>query len=156
MTLLNAPAFDAQKERKNRNLLIGAGVVVLLAALIGVGGFLLGHGWIFDNLAIEHHVGTFLEAVKDNQLEKAYGIWVNDPNWQQHPQNPNYDFTRFKQDWGPESPDQYVKSYKVDVSVRKGSGCVVGVKLNGRDKPLFLWYEPSTGKMTYSPLELQY
>ncbi len=154
MTLLNAPEFDEKREKRKRTLLIGLGIGALAIAILGVGGFFLGHGWFFDDLVIEHHVGTFLQAVEDNQLDRAYGIWVNDAGWQQHPQNPNYTFKMFERDWGPTSEDGFVKSYKVVISKRTGSGCIVEVKLNGRDKPLFLWFQPSTGKMSYSPLEL--
>jgi hypothetical protein len=47
MTLLNAPEFDSRREARNRNLLIGSGVLLLLLVVVGVGGFLLGHGWFF-------------------------------------------------------------------------------------------------------------
>jgi hypothetical protein len=87
-------------------------------------------------------------------MEKAFGLWLNDPDWKQHPQNPNYDFSRFQEDWGPTSQDGNVKSYRVVISKRTGTGCIVEVKINGRDKPLFLWYERSNGKMSFSPLEL--
>ena len=30
-------------------------------------------------------VNQFFEAVEQNDLKKAYGIWFHDPNWQQHP-----------------------------------------------------------------------
>jgi hypothetical protein len=156
MTLLNAPEFDAARERKTRNTLIAIGVGIVLVAVIGVSGFFLGHGWFFDDLAMEHHVSTFLGAVQADDLERAYAIWLNDPAWKQHPQNPNYDFTRFQEDWGPKSQDGNVKTYKIDISKRTGTGCIVAVKINGGSKPLFLWYERSNGKMSFSPLELGY
>ncbi len=52
MTLLNAPEYDDRRETRNRNVLIAAGVLVLVLVLTGVGGFLLGHGWFFSNLPI--------------------------------------------------------------------------------------------------------
>jgi hypothetical protein len=158
MTLLNAPDYDPGKERKNRNVLIGIGIAIVLIAAIGIGGFFAGHGWFFDDLAIEHHVSTFLAAVQADDLDKAFAIWLNDPEWKQHPQNPNYDFTRFQEDWGPTSRDGEgnIKKYKVDISKRTGTGCIVAVKLNGSKKPLFLWYEKSNGRMSFSPLELEY
>jgi len=154
MTLLNAPEYDPAKERKNRNILIGIGIGIVLITAIGVGGFFAGHGWFFDDLGIEHHVGTFMGAVQANDLERAYAIWLNDPEWKQHPQNPNYDFSRFQEDWGPKSRDGYVKSYHVGISKRTGTGCIVAVTINKRDKPVFLWYDPHTGKMSFSPLDL--
>ena len=154
MTLLNAPEYDPAKDRRRKNMLIGAGVLVLVIAAIGLGGFFAGHGWFFDDLVIEHHVGTFLGAVQADDLDKAFAIWLNDPDWKQHPQNPNYDFSRFQEDWGPASQDGNVKSYRVVISKRTGTGCIVEVKLNGQSKPMFLWYERSNGRMSFSPLEL--
>jgi hypothetical protein len=156
MTLLDAPKYDPVHDRRVRNLLITIGISIVLIAVIGVGGFFAGHGWFFDNLMIEHHASTFLKAVENNDLETAYGIWLHDPDWKQHPQNPNYDFKRFTSDWGPQSEDGPLKTYKVDISKRTGTGCIIAVKLNGNEKPTFLWYEFSTKKLSYSPLELQY
>ncbi len=86
MTLLNAPEFDERKENRNRNILVGSGIFIALLAVLTVGGFMLGHGWLFMNLPTEHHVKVFLSTVESGDYSKAYGIWNNDPNWQQHPQ----------------------------------------------------------------------
>ena len=44
MTLLNAPAFDEQKENRKRNILVGSGILAVALVLLSVAGFLLGHG----------------------------------------------------------------------------------------------------------------
>ena len=85
MTLLNAPQFDVQKETRKRNLMIGSGVLALALVLLAVGGFLLGHGWLFINLPAEHRVDTLLSALQAKDYTKAYGIFYNDADWQQHP-----------------------------------------------------------------------
>ncbi len=156
MTLLDAPRFDAARSQRNRNLLVAAGILVLAIAIVGVGGFFSGHGWFFDDLGVEHHVGKFLQAVQDNRLEDAYAIWRNDPNWKSEPPDQNYDFSKFKEDWGPQSQDGAMQSYKVLYSKRTGSGCIVAVRINGKRKPSFLWYEFKTRRMSFSPLELQF
>ena len=38
MTLMNAPEYDSRRDTRIRNLWIAAGVLVLLAIVIGVGG----------------------------------------------------------------------------------------------------------------------
>jgi hypothetical protein len=38
MTLLNAPEYDSRRDTRNRYLLIGAGVLVALALVLGMGG----------------------------------------------------------------------------------------------------------------------
>jgi hypothetical protein len=162
MTLLNAPEYDARGERRRIGLLIAAGVVVLLAAVIGVGGFLMGHGWFFTNLKAEHRVSSFFSALEAKDYEKAYEIWLNDPNWKQHPQKYDYSLKRFTEDWTTESPvGGPIVSHKVDISKTDGTGAfgtgiIVATRVNG-DHKLFMWYQKSDGTLTYpAPHELEY
>jgi hypothetical protein len=157
MTLLNAPEYDKRKENTKRNLLIGAGVLVLLTAVIGVGGFLLGHGWFFSTLPAEHRVDQFLTALEAKDYDKAYAIWVNDPDWKQHPQKYDYTLKRFTEDWTTESDWGPIKSHHVDISKRTGTGVIVAARVNDSPKKLFMWYEKSNGTLTYpAPYNLDY
>ncbi|HEY6376898.1 MAG TPA: hypothetical protein VIX90_15360 [Edaphobacter sp.] len=157
MTLLNAPDYDRRKENTKRNLLIGAGVLVLLTAVIGVGGFLLGHGWFFSTLPAEHRVDQFLTALEAKDYDKAYAIWMNDPDWKQHPQKYDYTLKRFTEDWTTESDWGPIKSHHVDISKRTGTGVIVAARVNDSPKKLFMWYEKSNGTLTYpAPFNLEY
>ncbi len=157
MTLLNAPEYDKRKENTKRNLLIGAGVLVLLTAVIGVGGFLLGHGWFFSTLPAEHRVDQFLTALEAKDYDKAYAIWMNDPDWKQHPQKYDYTLKRFTEDWTTESDWGPIKSHHVDISKRTGTGVIVAARVNDSPKKLFMWYEKSNGTLTYpAPYNLDY
>ncbi|MGA3346621.1 MAG: hypothetical protein ABSC76_17330 [Terracidiphilus sp.] len=40
--------------------------------------------WWFWNWPEEHHVNSFLKTVESGDLTKAYGLWNEDPAWQQH------------------------------------------------------------------------
>ncbi len=162
MTLLNAPEYNARREAKKRNLLISAGVLVLLTAVIGVGGYLLGHGWFFSNLPAEHRVGNFFTALEAKDYTKAYAIWMNDPDWQQHTQKYDYTLKRFTEDWTTASPvGGPIVSHHVDISKTDGAGAfgtgiIVAVRVNG-DHKLFMWYERKDGTLTYpAPHELEY
>lgn len=163
MTLLNAPAYDGQRETRNRNLLIGAGVLVALAIVIGIGGFLLGHGWFFSNLPMEHKVDTFFTALEAKDYGKAYAIYTNDVDWEKHPErHADYSLKRFTEDWTTESPaggpivSHHVDISKTDGSGTFGSGVIVAVRVNG-GKKLFMWYERKDGTLTIpAPHELQY
>ena len=99
MTLLNAPEFDSRREKRNHSILIGAAVVVVLAIVIGLGGYIMGHGWFFSLLPVEHRINVFMNTLQDKDYAKAYGIWMNDPNWEQHPQKYDYTLKRFTEDW---------------------------------------------------------
>jgi hypothetical protein len=157
MTLLNAPEYDKRKENTKRNVLIGAGVLVLLTAVIGVGGFLLGHGWFFSTLPAEHRVDQFLTALEAKDYDKAYAIWMNDPDWKQHPQKYDYTLKRFTEDWTTESDWGPIKSHHVDISKRTGTGVIVAARVNDSPKKLFMWYEKSNGTLTYpAPFNLEY
>jgi hypothetical protein len=156
MTLLNAPEYNARRETRNRNLLIGAGILVVVAAVLCVSGYLLGHGWFISNLPVEHRIDTFLTTLQNKDYKKAYGMWMNDPNWEQHPQKYDYKLQRFIEDWTTASDWGPITSHHVDLSKRDGSGIIIAVRVNHSPKKLFLWYERSNGTLTYSPRELQY
>jgi hypothetical protein len=149
MTLLDAPVFDAARERRNHNLLVGgAGLLVVL--FIG--------GWIVSGMPVDwpwrwwtHFrarttVNHFLTAVEQNDLPKAYGIWFHDSNWQQHPNNHGaYPFDRFQQDWGStSSANEYgaIKSHKILAARMSGNVLLMGIRINGlQSKNLFIDYD---------------
>lgn len=162
MTLLNAPDYDERGEKRRTGLLIGSGVVLLLAVVVGLGGYITGHGWFFTNLRAEHRVSNFFDALEAKDFDKAYAIWMNDPDWKQHPQKYEYTLKRFTEDWTTESPvNGPITSHHVDISKTDGTGAfgtgiIVAVRVNG-DHKLFMWYEKKDGTLTYpAPHELEY
>lgn len=158
MTLLNAPEFNATREDRKRNVLIGTGLAIAFAVLLSVAGFISGHGWFFMNLPAEHKVQVFLEAVQAGDFARGYALWQNDPQWQQHPEKyKDYPLTRFTEDWTTASDWKGpVTSFHVDVSKRDETGTVVAATVNHSKKRLFLKYQRKDGTLSYFPLELQY
>jgi len=163
MTLLNAPEYDDRRDKRNRNLLIAAVVFVVLALVIGFGGFAMGHGWYFSNLPAEHKVDNFFKALEAKDYDKAFAIYTNDPDWQQHPErHTDYPVKRFTEDWTTDSPvGGPILSHHVDISKTDGtglfgSGIIVAVRVNG-DHKIFMWYERKDGTLTEpAPHELEY
>lgn len=155
MTLLNAPQFDVQKEIRKRNLMIGSGVLALVLVLLTVGGFLLGHGWLFINLGAEHRVDTLLSAIQAKDYPKAYGIFYNDANWQQHPDKyKDYTLQRFTEDFSTESDWKGpIVSHHVDFSKRDHTGVVVASTINGSAN-LTLKVQSSDGTISFFPFVL--
>jgi hypothetical protein len=155
MTLLNAPEFNAAKENRNRNILIGSGVLVVALGLVALLGFVLGHGWFFVNLPVEHRVSSFLAALQARDYPRAYGIFYNDPDWQQHPQNyKDYPLDRFTEDFTTESEWKgAVTSYHVDFSRRDKTGTVVASTINGGTN-LTLHYSRKDGTLAFFPFVL--
>ena len=161
MTLLNAPGYDEKRENLRRNLLIGSAALVFLAAVLGIAGFILGHGWFFTNLRAEHRVNEFFDAIQAKNFDGAYAIWMNDPQWQQHPSKYDYSLQRFTEDWTTESPvkgpivNHHVDISKTDGTGVFGTGIIVAVRVNG-DHKLFMWYQKSDGTLTYPAPHILY
>jgi len=162
MTLLNAPEYNERGENRKRNLLVGSGVLVAVLVLTFLGGYLLGHGWFFSNLPAEHKVSNFFSALEAKDFAKAYGIYQNDANWQEHPQKYEYTLKRFTEDWTTESPiNAPITSHHVDISKTDGTGAfgtgiIVATRVNGERK-LFMYYIRKDGTLTWpAPHELEY
>ncbi len=159
MTLLDAPVFNEARERRRR-VSIFAGGGLLLALIVGwwlVAGMPVDWPWNWNNhLFGRSAVNGLLTAVEQNDMPKAYGIWVHDKNWQQHPaQYGSYPFERFQQDLGPASnANEYgpIHSHKIAAERMYGNVLMVAVLINGRkSKALNLDYDPKTHKLNYSP-----
>jgi hypothetical protein len=159
MTLMDAPEFDEARDQRRRVILLSAGGL-LLVLFVGwwlVAGRPVDWPWNWNN----HLVGRlttnrFLTAVEENDLPKAYGIWIHDKNWQQHPtQNGAYPFSRFQDDWSSTSPDnEYgaIQSHKIAAARMYGNVLLMAVFINGRkSKALALDYDPKTHTLSFSP-----
>ena len=105
--------------------------------------------------------GTDAQARQD--YEKAYGVWMHDPGWKQHPEKyARYPYNDFIKDWGPGGEWGIIKSHHIDgVGVPKGysgspfataSGVVVVVTVNDRiaDKA-HIWVEKADKTLGFSP-----
>jgi hypothetical protein len=159
MTLLDAPKFDQARENRNRAMLYGGGG--LLFIVIVVFWMLSGHpaDWPWNwwtHLRGRHTVNHFMETVEKNDLKQAYGIWMHDPNWQQHPDKyGSYTFDRFQADWGPNSSDNeygVIQSHPTVAAHVFRNVLLVGLLINGRkSKALFLTYFPKDHTLDFAP-----
>ena len=114
MTLLDAKQYDPEKSRKKRNRIISAILVVIVLAFLA---------WWFRYWPQERMVGHFFQALQKQDYKTAYGIWMHDPDWQQHPQkHAKYPFNEFYRDWGPggEWGSSRPTKYMVRASARAG------------------------------------
>jgi hypothetical protein len=163
MTLLNAPVYDEAKEKRNKNLLIGAAVIVALFIVLTLAGYFAGHGWLFTNLPAEHRVDTFFNALEAKDYAKAYAIYTNDPDFAQHPdRHKDYPLARFTEDWTTDSPagapitQHHTDFSNTDGSGTFGTGIIVVVEVNHNAKTLYMWYQKSDGTLTEpAPHELR-
>jgi hypothetical protein len=163
MTLLDAPQFDAARARRNTRMIqAGAGLLlVLLVAYWLVASRPVDWPWNWHRYYFGRAaVNKFFTTLEANDLQGAYGIWVHDKNWQQHPQQySTYPFARFIGDWSPTSPDnEYgpIRSYKIVEAGRYGNGVLIAVLINGhKTNDLDLAYDPKTGQLDYPPPDVK-
>jgi hypothetical protein len=159
MTLIDAPAYDPRRDNLKRNIAIGFGVFIVLAIVLGMGGFVAGHGWFFSNIPAEHKVSNFLDALEAKDYVKAYGIYNNDANWQQHPEKySGYPLQRFTEDWTRYSPvkapitSHHIEISKTDGTGIFGSGIIVAAHINSVPTCAFIYVNRADGTMTYPAL----
>ena len=161
--LMNAPAYDPARDDRRRNIFIGLAVTVLLLGILTLAGYVLGHGWLFTNLGYEHRVNNFFDDLEAKDYAKAYALYYNDPDWQQHPARySDYPLSRFTEDWTTDSPVKApITSHDVDISKTHGSGnfgtgVIVAVRVNG-DHKVFMYVNRADKTMTWpAPHELKY
>lgn len=155
MNLMDAPAYDPTNDNRRRNILIGVVVAALLLGIVAFTGFVSGHGWLFTNLGYEHRANNFFDALEAKDYTKAYGIYYNDPDWQQHPgKYSGYPLARFTEDWSTDSPvNGPITWHHVDKSVSAGSGyfgtgVIVAVRVNSGQK-IFMYVNRTDKTMTW-------
>jgi len=163
MTLLDAPVYDKAREHRRRVILLSVAglLVVLFAGWWLVAGRPVDWPWNWNShlrgrMALNH----FLTAVEKNDLPTAYGIWINDKNWKQHPaQNGPYTFDRFQGDWSSQSPDnEYgaIQSHKIVAARMYGNVLLMAVLMNERkSKALNIDYDPKTHQLNFSPPDVE-
>jgi hypothetical protein len=148
MTLMDAREYDPTAGRKKRLRLVLAAVVLL------VGGFLT---WWLRYWPEERVANHFFTALQKQDFEAAYGVWMHDPQWQQHGDRlpyKKYPYKDFYRDWGPGGEWGVIRSYKIYASGAPpggGSGVVVDVTVNNRAERARVWVEKSDMTMSYSP-----
>ena len=149
MTLLDAKEYDPGKDKKKRTRIIVAIGLVLIVLVVG---------WWFRYWPEERIVGRFFDDLQKQDYKTAYGIWMHDPAWQQHPERyPKYPFGDFYRDWGPGGDWGIIKTQSVfgaSTCPGGGSGVVVDVVVNDRAEHAQVWVEKSDHTLSYPPCEL--
>src|ERR1700722_5514411 len=162
MTLMDAPKFDAARSRRRSQTIYGT-FGCLFVFLLGMWFFTgrpVDYPWTWWTYwAGERDVNQFLLAVESNDLPRAYGIWRNDFDWQQHQDKyKGYPYERFAEDWGRDSSaNDYgtISSHRIVARKLTGTELIVGAMINGRkSKPLFLAFDKKAHTLGFSPFEL--
>jgi hypothetical protein len=150
MTLMDASVHDATPDRKRRPLIIA---LLCVAGVIAITAFLT---W---NMPAEHRVNRLFAAIEKQDFPQAFGIWNNDPSWQQHARQyaaGGYSYGRFVSDWGTDSEYGTIKTHKIlHATSRYGNSTLLAVEVNGRKAALLtLAVEKHAHVMNFSPFAL--
>lgn len=149
MTLLDAQQYDPEKERKKKVRIISVVALILLVLALG---------WWFRYWPYEHVAGRFFDELQKQDFKAAYGIWMRDPDWQQHPErHPKYPFSEFYRDWGPGGEWGTIKTQRVfgaSTCPGGGTGVVVDVVVNDRAQHAQVWVEKSDKTLSFPPCDL--
>ena len=150
MTLLNAPTYDPRRERRKKELLAAGLLSLVLVGLLT---------YRFWNWREERTVDKFFAHLEQKDYEGAYGIWLADTQWRQHPQQyARYPYDDFYRDWGPGGEWGLIKSHQIEAAVRPprgGTGVIVVVTINQRAQKAFIWVEKGDLSLTFSPYEVE-
>jgi hypothetical protein len=150
MTLLNPPAYDPRRARRRKELLAAGLLSLVLVGLLT---------YRFWNWREERVVDRFVQHLEQKDYEGAYGVWLADPAWRQHPQKyERYTYGDFYNDWGPGGQWGLIKSHKIEAAVRPpgdGTGVIVVVTINERAEKAFVWVEKSDLSLSFSPYEVE-
>lgn len=145
-SLFDAPQYDPAAERRRIvKIAIAVVVLVVIAALL----------WFNRYWPQERRVEQFFAQLQAQNFEAAYGIWMNDPEWKQHPDaHQRYPYARFYQDWGPDGEWGPIRSYRIVGAMKsrpRSSGVVIGVRVNDRRDLCSLWVEFKDQSLGFSP-----
>ncbi len=152
MTIFQAEEYDFQKARRRKIT-----IAVVLVVILVVGALV----YVFRNYPEERVVDHFMTALQNKDYKSAYGIWVADKNWEQHPQqHSQYPYADFYRDWGPGGDWGVIQSFHIDGSTvpsdsyNSGNGVVVAVTINGRKEPAGVWVTKKDHTMSFSPFDV--
>ncbi len=133
---------EARHERRIRIVKISS--IVLGCALV-LGLILYG---IFRNYSEERQANRFVELLRAHNYQGAYQLWCPsaDPC-------PAYPFTKFMEDWGPQSDHADQSSAHLGATEACGSGVMIRVAYKGSEEPVDLWVERDSKTISFAPYE---
>ncbi len=148
-SLFDAAPYDEARERRRRIWIACAiAAAILIAALL----------WFNRYWPEERRTERFFAQLQAQNFERAYGTWMNDANWKQHPEvYQRYTFEKFYQDWGPGGEWGPIRSYKIVGAVKprpNSSGVVIGVRVNQRKELCSVRVELKDKTLGFSPDEM--
>lgn len=137
MTLLDAPVYDARRDRRRRILVITTAVVVVVGAALYL---------YWPRYVATRTVDRFFNALIDKNYQEAYAIWQADPKL--------YPMDAFMKDWGPASKWGRITKFRIEqLGLPPGghaSGLVALVRINGiQSDEARIWIQNGTQELSF-------
>jgi hypothetical protein len=150
MTLLDAPQYDPTRGRRRMVTIIGSAIVILVLA---------GFAWFMRHWPEKHVADKFFAALQKQDYETAYGLWMHDPQWKEHPNEySRYPFKEFYTDWGLGGEWGKINEYEifwVGDCPKAGSGIVVDVIVNKRAEHAQVYVSKRDKTIGYVPCSIE-
>jgi hypothetical protein len=126
---------DAQRERRNKRVIIGG----LIAVILGTSAFFYFRTWSQERI-----VDRFFALLKEQKYQDAYRMWQTPESARFYPPE------KFTEDWGPTGGYKNPSALRVDEVDSCGQGVVFDVAYPGSDN-FGLWVERGSGIISFAP-----
>lgn len=132
---------EARREQRIRIVKISG---IVLGCVLVLGFILYG---IFQDYGEEQQAKTFIELLRAHDYQRAYQLWgCTDAT-----PCPAYPFSKFLEDWGPQSLHADESSAQIGLSQSCGSGVVIRIDYKGSEEPVPLWVERGAKTISFAP-----
>jgi hypothetical protein len=137
-------AYGAAEEHRARVIGIVKTSSIVLACVLVVGLILYG---IFKNRSEEQRARTFVGLLQAHDYPAAYAMW----GCTNTRPCPEYPFTKFQEDWGPQSAHANGAVAHIGMTQSCGSGVLIRMDYQGPEEPVSLWVERDSGIISFAP-----
>ncbi len=143
---MDAQQYDDTRDRRRRSFITSAVLVIMFLAWVG---------YHLRNFPERRAADKFFTTLQQQNIEGAYAIWLQDPDWKQHPAKyAAYSSGDFYRDWGPSGDWGIVKSHAIDCSLSSGSGVIVQTTINQRSQHAYIWVDKADKTLHFSPNDI--
>ena len=137
-------AYGASEESRARRIRFIKIASVASVCAILAGGTMYA---LLKNRSEEQQVKLFVQLLNQHEYSRAYRMW----GCTETTPCPSYPFSKFMDDWGPESTHADAASAEIGLSQSCGSGVVIRLDYKPSVEPVPLWVERATQTVSFAP-----
>jgi len=137
-------AYGAAEQQRARRLHLLKNVSIAVACLLVAGLVLYA---IFKNYGQERQAKSFVGLLAAHDYQGAYRMWGCT---EAHPCT-EYPFSKFLEDWGPQSAHADQASAHIGLSQSCGAGVVIRIDYKGSEEAFQLRGERQSGTISFAP-----